>query len=368
MGNLSELLKSRDNNFNFIRMVAALFVLVSHAYPLSRGASEVEPLVAQIGISLGGLGVFTFFCISGFFISLSYERSKTNIDFVVARILRLYPALLVVLVLSALVIGPLFTDMNARDYFSSKEVYRYITANLKLKDIHFQLPGLFQDNPYPGINGSLWTLYYEATLYAMVLVLGVVGFFRRVRWISLFFVAYVLFYFSFKFLLEKDYIQPGLQLRMWVQWSFAFVVGMVLYSYKSNIRLDYRVMAGLWLGALLLFKTPVFVEAFVMAWSYSVFFVGFNTQWFARQYNKLGDYSYGLYIYAFPTQEILAHLWKGISPITMIFVAFAFALIPAVLSWHFIEHPCILRKRAVAQRLSQSLERCSRIFNRYSTK
>lgn len=69
MGNLAELLKSRDNNFNFIRMVAAFFVLVSHSYPLSRGAAETEPLMAQLGITLGGLGVFTFFCISGFYIA-----------------------------------------------------------------------------------------------------------------------------------------------------------------------------------------------------------------------------------------------------------------------------------------------------------
>ncbi|KWU52244.1 hypothetical protein AWV77_05290 [Pseudomonas palleroniana] len=365
---MAEMLKSRDNNFNFIRMVAALFVLISHAYPLSRGASEVEPLVAQLGISLGGLGVFTFFCISGFFISLSYERSKTNVDFVVARFLRLYPALLVVLVLSALIIGPLFTVMDVRDYFSSSEVYSYITANLKLKDIHFQLPGLFQDNPYPGINGSLWTLYYEVSLYALVLVLGIFGFLKRALWVSLFFIAYILFYFTFRFLLEEGYTHPGMQMRMWVQWSFAFVVGMVLYTYKSNIRLDYRLLAGCWLGAFFLYKTPFFVEAFVIAWSYSVFFVAFNTQWFARQYNKLGDYSYGLYIYAFPTQEILAHLWKGISPVVMIFLAFAFALFPAVLSWYFIEHPCMLRKRPVAQRLSQSFAHFSRLFNKYLIK
>ena len=111
MANLEESLNDRHNNFNFIRMVAASFVLVSHAYPLSRGPGEVEPLVAQLGISLGGLGVFTFFCISGFFISLSYQRSKSAVDFVVARFLRLYPALLVVLVLSCL----LYTSPSPRD-------------------------------------------------------------------------------------------------------------------------------------------------------------------------------------------------------------------------------------------------------------
>lgn len=368
MANLEESLNNRQNNFNFIRMVAAFFVLVSHAYPLSRGAGEVEPLVAQLGISLGGLGVFTFFCISGFFISLSYQRSKNAVDFVVARFLRLYPALLVVLVLSACVIGPIFSTLNAHDYFSSPEVYSYVTVNLKLKSIQFQLPGLFQDNPYPGINGSLWTLYYEVLLYALVLVLGILGLLKRLRRISAFFVVYFLFYFAFKFLLQAELISPGFQTRTWVQWSFAFVVGMLLYAYRFNIRLDYRIVGTCWLVTLFLYASPVFVEAFVAAWSYSVFWVAFNTQWFARQFNRLGDYSYGLYIYAFPTQEILAHVWKGISPVTMILVALPLALIPAVLSWHFIEHPCILRKKVIAERLSQSLANVARMVTQYSTR
>jgi len=274
----------------------------------------------------------------------------------------------VVLVLSACVIGPIFSTLNAHDYFSSSEVYSYVTANLKLKSIQFQLPGLFQDNPYPGINGSLWTLYYEVLLYALVLVLGILGLLKRLRRISVFFVVYFLFYFTFKFLLQAEFISPGFQTRTWVQWSFAFVIGMLLYAYRFNIRLDYRIVGTCWLVTLFLYASPVFVEAFVAAWSYSVFWVAFNTQWFARQFNRWGDYSYGLYIYAFPTQEILAHVWKGISPVTMILVALPLALIPAVLSWHFIEHPCILRKKAIAERLSQSLANVARMVTQYSTR
>lgn len=105
----------------------------------------------------------------------------------------MYPGLLVVLLLSAWVVGPLFTELSLHDYFSAKEVHRYITGNLKLKDIQFQLPGLFQDNPYPGINGSLWTLYYEVLLYAMVFALGVVGCLTRLRRVSVFFAVYFCF-------------------------------------------------------------------------------------------------------------------------------------------------------------------------------
>ncbi|MBC3199445.1 acyltransferase family protein [Pseudomonas poae] len=368
MANLEVALQTRDNSFNFIRMIAAIFVLVSHAYPLSRGATEIEPLVSQLGISLGGLGVFTFFCISGFFISSSYQRSKSNVDFVVARFLRLYPALLVVLVLSAFIIGPLFSNMSLKDYFSSSEVYSYVFANLKLKIIQFQLPGLFQDNPYPGINGSLWTLYYEVLLYALVMVLGGVGLLNSLLRVSIFFICYFLFYIGFRFFLETQLIHPGFEVRTWVQWSFAFVIGMLFYAYKSNIRLDYRVLCVSWLIVFSLYKSHVFIEVFVAAWCYSVFWVAFNTQWFAGQFNRLGDYSYGLYIYAFPTQEILAHLWKGISPVVMILVALPMALIPAMLSWRFVEHPCLLRKKEIAQRVSRTFAKLYQLITNYSPK
>lgn len=179
---------------------------------------------------------------------------------------------------------------------------------------------------------------------------------------------YFLFYVVFNVLQKNEYMVFGFQLRSWVQWSFAFVIGMFLYAYRFKIQLNIWYLALGWVAALCLYRTPVFVEVFVVAWSYSVFFVAFNTQWFARQYNKLGDYSYGLYIYAFPTQEILAHLYKGISPAQMIILALPVALVPAVLSWHVIEQPCILRKKEIASRLSQACAKLSGKFAKYSPK
>jgi peptidoglycan/LPS O-acetylase OafA/YrhL len=63
------------------------------------------------------------------------------------------------------------------------------------------------------------------------------------------------------------------------------------------------------------------------------------------QYNRLGDYSYGIYIYAFPVQQSLMHAWPRSTPIDMFWEAMAVTVILAVLSWHFVEKPALALAR-----------------------
>lgn len=147
MNTFGDLASRRNNNFNLIRMLAATAVLMSHSYPLALGHDAVEPLSDWIGLSLGELAVITFFCVSGFFISLSRDRAGSTVDFSTARFLRIYPGLTLVLLLSAFLIGPLFTTLSASEYFRSGETYGYLTHNLTLFSMKFQLPGVFENTP-----------------------------------------------------------------------------------------------------------------------------------------------------------------------------------------------------------------------------
>lgn len=106
---------SRANNFNLIRMLAASCVLVSHSFPISLGPGGQEPMVRELGMSLGSVSVQIFFAVSGYFIAQSYTRSRTAWDFVKARLLRLFPGLAVVLLLT-IVAGAFFTDASAGTY------------------------------------------------------------------------------------------------------------------------------------------------------------------------------------------------------------------------------------------------------------
>jgi peptidoglycan/LPS O-acetylase OafA/YrhL len=140
MKTLGDLASRRNNNFNLIRMLAATAVLISHSYPLALGSNAVEPLFSWLGISLGELAVITFFCVSGFFISLSRDRAPGNLDFFSARFLRIYPGLTLVLLISVFVIGPIFTTLSTSEYLSSREIYSDLSNNLTLFNMNFISP------------------------------------------------------------------------------------------------------------------------------------------------------------------------------------------------------------------------------------
>jgi peptidoglycan/LPS O-acetylase OafA/YrhL len=125
---ISTLASGRDNNFNLIRAIAASAVLVSHAFPLA--GVPGEPLESWAPANLGRLAVAVFFSISGFFIAKSFDRRSSLIEFTVDRVLRIYPALFVVLVLTAFVVGPCFTRLHLGVYFSSKDTWRYVPDSL----------------------------------------------------------------------------------------------------------------------------------------------------------------------------------------------------------------------------------------------
>ena len=138
---LKDVCEGRDNNLNLIRMIAAVGVLVSHAWPLSLGPGTPEPLSAAVGQSLGSLSVLVFFVISGFLIPRSFERQPTLASWLRARCLRLAPALAVVLLLTVLVLGPLVTTLPLADYARRPETLTYVPRNLSLALGQSGLPG-----------------------------------------------------------------------------------------------------------------------------------------------------------------------------------------------------------------------------------
>ena len=161
-------------------MIAATAVLVSHAWPLSLGPQAAAPLEHVLGtISLGSTAVAIFFGLSGYFITASFQNSRGDrMVFIQARLLRLFPALAVVAVVTVVVAGVALTTAPAWQYWPS--AVKYVLRTLSLALPMQPLPGVFEDNPFgPAVNGSLWTLFYEFLCYMGVLALGIVGLLRR---------------------------------------------------------------------------------------------------------------------------------------------------------------------------------------------
>src|SRR3954466_1141888 len=167
----------RDNNFDTMRLVAALCVVISHSFPLSYGAAAAQPLflLSHGQTDLGTLSVYVFFVLSGFLITGSFERQPPH-QFVLARGLRLLPGLAVVLFILTFFVGPILTTIPVEEYFRSGRTYYFFAKNLSLTGYVNELPGVFGTNP---VNGSLWTLNYEAKCYLLVFLVGIAGLLNR---------------------------------------------------------------------------------------------------------------------------------------------------------------------------------------------
>ena len=337
---LDEVLPGRDNNLNAIRMIAASLVLVSHAFPIALGRNAIEPLVELTGSTLGHFSVAVFFGISGLLIARSFDRRRTMAQFLIARTLRLYPALAIVLILTVIA-GAGLTRLPLQEYLLQPGTWTYVPANLSLAFMQYPLPGVFASNPYgPEINGSLWTLFFEVVCYGGVVVLGVLGALRdrRLAFAALALVS--IMHMAGPWIASLSGVIPqGITIRieLLALLAFPFMLGTFAYVWRAHIPLSGWIAVLLWLPVP--FMTPgVLMESMiVLALVYSTFWLGFVPKGQLLAYNRLGDYSYGVYIYAFPIQQAVAYLVPGISPAGNMALAFPVTLMLGVLSWHLVE-------------------------------
>ena len=161
--------QGRSNNLGLARWIAAVLVVFSHAYGvLGLGPDPLEQLSGG-QVSFGGLAVALFLFASGFFVSRSL-RQKSGRQFFRSRMVRLYPAFAVVILLSVFVLGPLATTLSAGAYFSSPGTWSYLLYLVMVP--RYFLPGVFEANPVSHVNASLWTMILEALCYLALFIAG----------------------------------------------------------------------------------------------------------------------------------------------------------------------------------------------------
>lgn len=346
---LGDVAQGRDNNLNLIRMIAALAVLVSHAYPIALGPEAVQPLQRLTGNTLGGLAVAVFFVISGFLIAESYARSRSWQDFIAARVLRLWPALIVSLAVVAFLMGPIVTTLSPQAYFADPVTWLFMVKNLLLAVPQYWLPGVFADQPYPNVEGSIWTLFYEVVCYFGVFVAGLLGLLRQ-RWL----LSGLILAFA-AVAVAVDTLEPNLHLKIikTLELGLPFALGTLMWLWKDRLPLNILGVAGFLALAVALAATPFFNLALVVFLAYATFWAAYVPGGWIRAYNRLGDYSYGVYIYAFPAQGLAVWLTGGdaMNPYLNMLISLPLTLIPSVLSWHYLEKPALgLRRHPVLAR------------------
>ncbi len=331
----------RDNNLNFIRAIAATAVLISHAYPLTLGMDTLQPFTATMGFSLGTMAVYVFFAVSGFLISMSFMRTSSWLSFLVARVLRLWPGLFVSLVFIAFVLGPLVSDLGPRAYLGEFRAWTYVPQNMSLAFLQYRLPGVF-----PTV-GSIWTLVYEVACYMGVFALGIMGILKSRVFMLVFLAVYAVFWVYVE---TQGAIYRVATLQ---DLSLPFVVGMYFYQFRDRLGLSFAgvvLLAGL---SVILSKTLAYEPLLVLTLAYATFWLAYIPGGAIRRYNAIGDYSYGIYIYAFPLQGLAIWAFGADTPVMNMIVSFPITLIFAIASWHFVEKPAMDMKPWVMARLGR---------------
>ncbi|GLQ88084.1 acyltransferase family protein [Dyella flagellata] len=355
---LSEVAVGRENNLNMIRLLAASLVLYSHSFPLAGhpagGVGSGEAIGVLLGTQSGGsIAVDAFFLISGFLVTGSLLKRKDLLFYFRSRALRLFPALFASLVLTVFVLGPCVTSLPTAEYFANSQTYHFFFHNLTLWRADYLLPGVFQDQPNTSPNGSLWTLPMEGRMYLMIATIWVLRGFKTQWLFNLVAISGVIFSISWPqlnpFVLEQQ--------QCAVVASF-FLIGMLAYVNREFIPVRGDIAAFLFMLSAVVHGQPSFDVVFGIALAYGVLWLGFIPK--IGFFNRIGDYSYGIYVYAFPIQQLYVHLFKDVGPLKLFVFSMPTTLLLAVASWHYLEKPALNLKGRRTDRLARrSLESVS---------
>jgi peptidoglycan/LPS O-acetylase OafA/YrhL len=325
---LGTVFDAKNNSMNIMRLLTALAVIYGHASAVTgRGPGDI--FLQFIGYKfIGGVAVDVFFVLSGFLITASAMNGKGFIYFCASRILRIYPALIFCCLLSVFVLGPLLTVSDK--YWKSTETWLYLLGNATAYRTEYFLPGVFSGLHDKAVNGSLWSIQVEVRLYLIIGICFLIGVFSSKKiFNTLFFTIIVLGYFI-----------PDIFLRLFEpenhrHVAMMFMIGAFAWINKNSIPMRPDVLFALLVFAASLHGTNKFGFAYALLLPYLVFYIAVG-RW-GLWFNRIGDYSYGTYLYGWPCQQLVMMAFPDISNIGNAIISGFFAILLAMLSWHLVE-------------------------------
>ena len=331
-------LRTDGNAFTLIRWILASTVMFSHGWDLTQAKRGLDPSVALLGMPVSRLAVLLFFSLSGYLVVGGLLRRGVG-RFLKNRALRLAPGLWVMLVVVPVMLWLLFGTTPAADFFTHPETRAYILRNGLLLGGAYTLPGIFEAWPVPAVNGSLWTIPYEVRCYIALAALAAIGL-GQPRWRL---TAIVGLGIAVHLLVPEDAVPVLLQAR---RLGFAFFLGVLVWVWRDRITMSWPLALAAAGAALLIpAENAAHLPVMQLGFGYLVIVAAFRLPQTVKRFSqRLPDYSYGIYIYAFPAQQV-AIGFGATEPLANIGLALLMTRPLAALSWHFVEKPALSWKR-----------------------
>lgn len=346
-------LRPSENNLTLTRLILASSVIYSHCFYYFM-PGDYDDLSWLLGVPVSGYAVDGFFALSGFLVYRSLAQNGSIRRFLIARITRLWPGL-AAMVLLTVAVGALVTSVDLHAYFTGRDTTGYIFGNLSLIKSHYALTGVdCRDSPCT-INGSLWTLPWEARCYVVLALLALVGLANRAAMLRFILPATAIFAIAWDFPAvsgaAEAYLGHGFafNVQSWDRLWTAFAIGIAAYEFRHRIPLSWAILAALvvlTIGVHQFYPAAgTHVRALVIA--YAALCIGFLSARKAPVSASWPDYSYGMYIYAFPVMAALEAIFHFTSPYALGLANLVMTVPFAAASWHFVEKPALdwLRRR-----------------------
>jgi|SRR5215468_2219372 len=337
------------NQFNLLRLSFASAVLFSHCFELIDRGRIHEPLDRLFHtFSAGDLAVDGFFTLSGYLIMQSWASDPHPGRYLARRALRIYPAFLIVALLCGLVLGPIFGG-GAAHYFGQFRPLDFIVGALLFREP--VVPPVFIDNPYTDVNGSLWTIQYEFMCYVVVLIAGLLARNRRAFWWALWLAALALNSLAGDALERIRF--PGSRIILgdepaaFVRFLGFFGSGVLCYLHRDRLRLRTAPAVLCAVAVVLsLFSYDAAKLVLPTAGTYLQFWFAFRpaADSALHRFVQRNDLSYGVYLFAWPVQQISIQMFHIQSAWVLLPVAAAAALGLGFLSWRWLERPFLALK------------------------
>ncbi len=339
-------LRADANAFTLLRWILATTVMFSHGWDLTQPTRGLDPSVAILSFPVSRLAVFLFFTLSGFLVAGSLVKRGVA-EFAVARALRLLPGLWMMLLLLPLVLWAAFGTVPFATFIADPTTHRFVWRNALLLGGEYRLPFVFAGHPVADVaNGSLWTIPLEVRCYIALAVTGAIGLLLPRRRFTLLFGAAALVHL----VLPPDVVP---QLTYSRALAFSFFLGVLVWLWREQVFLSWPLAALLVALALLCPSNwAIKTAAIQLAFGYGALVAAFLLPATVKRFSAaMPDYSYGIYIYAFPAQQAALSL-GAVTPVANIALAMVLMLPFAAASWHFLESPALSAKTRVISWLS----------------
>jgi peptidoglycan/LPS O-acetylase OafA/YrhL len=337
-----------DNSYDLLRLIMACLVVFTHSYALGGYGKELLVHLSREKVSLGMISLLGFFTLSGFLVSASAARSKSLFSYFCKRARRIFPGFWVCLVVTAFVIAPAIWLVKGEPiaefpWTGPQSASSYVASNFFLKINQHTVGASIAGLAWPeSINGSLWTLYLELGCYFVAAVFLVGGALRESRWLVGGALCASFLYHVLKLVVgdEAFPIVPAFySFKNWSPYLTAFAAGAAAYAWRDKLTFSFGTVCVLALMCAMTLRyggfniiSPLMVPALLLC-AGSCFNVRLEK-----------DFSYGIYIYSFPLQQLLFALGVADLPVSVFFLAsLVLSVGCAWLSWHWVERPALGR-------------------------